>query len=305
MKPIFVLLVLLAFNLIGLSQNFSSLIAIVTDKENGNPISNATVIVKESGWTPKTTGADGVVFFNKSMPVGEINFIVNKDGYQSKEGAFNITTEEKSNTLNIRMTKNQEDKILLTGEILDENDKELKGATIELKYGDVIKTGISDASGNYSVELKINQATYGDNTLQIKIKYNECKKSETIDLTRKTVIYKNFKLDCSNVLTVVKKEIFEPIRNLNPKECEINNVGDFCFDNQLSIGVSIQMFPMNDQDPNFRELNFTDVQSGQTQCVYNLKAGVHGYKIWFSNGRVPLEAQFYVHKCKSQTFIIK
>ncbi|MBK8968372.1 MAG: hypothetical protein IPM36_17245 [Lewinellaceae bacterium] len=64
------------------SQSFSSLAVFISENENGNPIPSASIIVKEAGWALKTTGIDGKVFFDKSMPVGEIHYIISKEGYQ-------------------------------------------------------------------------------------------------------------------------------------------------------------------------------------------------------------------------------
>jgi hypothetical protein len=88
-----------------LSQSFASLAVFVSENQSGTPVPSASVIIKEAGWASKTTGSDGKAFFEKSMPVGEIHYIVSKEGYQGVEGTFNITTEEKSNTLRIIFSK--------------------------------------------------------------------------------------------------------------------------------------------------------------------------------------------------------
>lgn len=63
-----------AFNC--LSQSFSSLVVYVSDSENGKPVSAALISIKEAGWASKTTGSDGKTFFENSMPLGEIHYIV-------------------------------------------------------------------------------------------------------------------------------------------------------------------------------------------------------------------------------------
>ncbi len=183
------------------AQTFASLVAYIYDKDNNTPILGASVIVKEAGWAAKTTGNDGKAFFDKSMPIGEINYIISKEGYQGQEGKFNITTEEKSNTLDIKLTKFQDDKLLITGEVVDENDKDVAGAIVEVKVANIIKTTESDLSGNYSIELTLNRTKYDVSTIKLEAKSpknasNTCKKTEIIDLTRRNVIYKDFKLDC-------------------------------------------------------------------------------------------------------------
>lgn len=185
------------------SQSFASLVAFVTDKDSGLPISNASIIVKEAGWSSKTTGSDGKAFFDKSMPIGEIHYIVSKEGYQGQEGTFNITTEEKSNTLNIKLTKFQDDRVLITGEVVDENERDLAGATVEVKIADIVKTTKTDQSGNYSIELTLNRTKYDVNSIKLEAKcpLGGVKKSEVIDLTRRNVIYKDFKLNCPSLET--------------------------------------------------------------------------------------------------------
>ncbi|MBK8968373.1 MAG: carboxypeptidase regulatory-like domain-containing protein [Lewinellaceae bacterium] len=182
------------------SQTFSSLAIFVSEDETSKPVAGASVIIKEAGWAAKTTGSDGKAFFDKSMPIGEIHYIISKEGYQGVEGTFNITTEEKSNTLKIKLSKFRDDRILITGEVVDDNDKDLEGAIIEVKVADIIKTSKTDPSGNYKIELTLNRTQYDVNTLKLEAKCgnNSGKKVETIDLTRRNVIYKDFKLNCRN-----------------------------------------------------------------------------------------------------------
>jgi|GEM_PF-4812435 len=182
-----------------LSQSFSSLAVFVSEQETGKPVPSASVIIKEAGWASKTTGIDGKVFFDKSMPIGEIHYIVSKEGYQGIEGSLNITTEEKSNSLNIKLSKFRDDRLLITGEVVDENERDLEGAIVEVKVADIIKSMKTDAGGNYKIEININEIKFDPNVLKIEVKYNNgCKKSEIIDLTRKNVIYKDFKLACAS-----------------------------------------------------------------------------------------------------------
>lgn len=87
------------------SQSFSSLAVFVSENQSNSPVSSASVVIKEAGWASKTTGNDGKVFFENSIPIGEIHYIVSKEGYHGVEGTFNITTEEKSNSLRIIFSK--------------------------------------------------------------------------------------------------------------------------------------------------------------------------------------------------------
>ena len=196
------------------SQSNSSLVAFVTDKDSGLPISSASVIIKEAGWATKTTGNDGKAFFDKSMPIGEIHYIISKEGYQGIEGAFNITTEEKSNTLNIKLSKFRDDMLLITGEVVDENDRDLEGALVEVKVADIVRTAKTDASGNYKIELALNKSKYDVSTLKLEAKCANGigKKTETIDLIRKNVIYKDFKINCGGGKNGMEKEELMPMQ---------------------------------------------------------------------------------------------
>lgn len=184
-----------------LAQTFSSLAIFVYEDETDKPIAGASIIIKEAGWASKTTGNDGRAFFDKSMPIGEIHYIVSKEGYQGVEGTFNITTEEKSNSLKIKLSKFRDDRLLITGEVVDENDKDLEGAIVEVKVADIVRTAKTDASGNYKIELILNKTQYDVNTLKLEAKCSNGtgKKSETIDLTRRNVIYKDFKITCGKI----------------------------------------------------------------------------------------------------------
>jgi hypothetical protein len=182
-----------------LAQSFSSLAIYVFEDETGGSVTGASVIIKEAGWATKSTGSDGKVFFDKSMPIGEIHYIISKEGYQGLEGTFNITTEEKSNSLKIKLSKFRDDRLLITGEVIDDNDKEIEGAIIEVKVADIIKTTKTDISGNYKIELTFNRTQYDVNTLKLEAKCNDGrgKNTETIELTRRNVIYKDIRLACN------------------------------------------------------------------------------------------------------------
>ncbi|MBK8968371.1 MAG: hypothetical protein IPM36_17240 [Lewinellaceae bacterium] len=87
--------------------------------------------------------------------------------------------------------------------MVDDDEKDLEGAIVEVKVADIVKTAKTDASGNYKIELTLNRTEYDVNTLKLeaKCRNGSGKKTETIDLTRRNVIYKDFKLNCETVLT--------------------------------------------------------------------------------------------------------
>lgn len=188
------------------AQSFSSLVIFVSDTETGNPLENASVIIKEAGWALKSSDSKGNVSFIKSIPIGEIHYIVSKEGYQGLEGVFNITTEEKSNSLNIKLSKYQDNKVLISGEVTDDLGRDFEGVTVEAKFANIVKTTKTDQSGNYFLEMPLNSTSYKPTQIKIEAKYNNtCKKVETVDLNRTNQIYKDIKLSCEDL----KPEIVE------------------------------------------------------------------------------------------------
>lgn len=187
-------------SLLSIAQSFSSLVVLVVEKATGKPIVNAYCTIKEAGWTGKNTGVDGKVVFDKSLPVGEITYVVTRDGFQGLDGRFNITTEVKSNTLRLELAKTplpESDKVLIRGEVTDKNKQDIAGAIVEVKIGNIIKSDTTDRSGNYLIELELSKSSYPENAVRIEIKDRSCKKVETVSLPRSNVINRDFELDCS------------------------------------------------------------------------------------------------------------
>lgn len=201
MKRLLSIITLLFFSTICFAQSFHSFIVSIHEKGSGKPISNTSVRIKEAGWTEKITGNDGKVVFNKSIPVGEVNYLITKDGYDEVYERFNITTEEKSNTLIVYLTKTappSADKILIKGEVSDKNNTDIEGAEVEVKVANIVKSATTDRSGNYFIEVELGKTGYLDNMVRIEAKDRDCKKIETVYLPRTNVVNKDFVLECSN-----------------------------------------------------------------------------------------------------------
>lgn len=198
-----------------LAQSYSSLIVLVVEKTTGKPIANAHLTIKETGWTPKFTASDGKVVFDKSVPVGEIYYVVSRDGYQGLDGRFNITTEVKSNTLRLELVKTpmpESDKVLIRGEVTDKYKQDVAGAIVEVKIGNIIKLDTTDRSGNYLIELELSKSAYPENTVRIEAKYRGCKRVATVSLTRSNVVNHEIELDCSE--SIVQSD--SPEDDVNP-----------------------------------------------------------------------------------------
>jgi len=80
------------------------------------------------------------------------------------------------------------------------------------------------------------------------------------------------------------------------KECEIKNIGDYCFENRTKGKVTVRA--------DYNEYQMT-LDVGQTQCFYNLKPGNYIYSIEDEKRWIIGTGQILVEKCKSKTFVIK
>lgn len=194
----FVIIFIMGFGFLN-AQNYAFLNILILDKDNNAPISNATVSIKETGYTSKVSNSNGRVFFEESVPIGEIKYLIVKEGYQGLEGNFNITTEEKSNTLIIKLSKLSKDKLLIFGKVLDLNDIGTANAVVEVRLADIYKKTISDKSGNYSLELDLN-SEYNLDVIRLEARCpdGEGRVTDEIGLTRNNNFYKDFKLNCPN-----------------------------------------------------------------------------------------------------------
>jgi hypothetical protein len=170
-------------------------IFIVEDFDTHKGISGALVTVRQTASTQPTL-ADGKVTFN-NVPVGEIEYFIMKEGYQFETGRVNVSTDEKTNTFRIPISKLDDKKILVTGEVTDSEGRDVKDAWVEVKIADQVRTVTTDASGNYSADIAPS-AKFPSSTMRIEVKKGDCKKTETVDIPRTNVVYKDFKLDCNS-----------------------------------------------------------------------------------------------------------
>ncbi|MBK8968364.1 MAG: carboxypeptidase regulatory-like domain-containing protein [Lewinellaceae bacterium] len=118
----------------SLGQEYVPVAFIVSDFTTNKNISGAQVSIRQAGWATKSTGSDGKVTFD-NVPVGAIDFIVTKDGYQLYEQEQNISSDVRSNTFRIPLTAipTSKDKILVTGEVTDKDGRDLEGVSSKLK----------------------------------------------------------------------------------------------------------------------------------------------------------------------------
>jgi hypothetical protein len=194
---LFLSLIILTISSSLRGQSYVPVVFIVSDFATSRTISNAQVSVRQAGWATKLTDSNGKVSFD-NVPVGAINFIVTKDGYQLYEGEQNLSSEVKSNTFKIPLTSipTTKDKILVTGEVIDKDGRDIEGAWVEVKAANIVQNGLTDKSGNYSIEISLNTG-YTVSNLAIEAKKGDCKVKQNVDIPRGNVVYKDIKLDCA------------------------------------------------------------------------------------------------------------
>ena len=139
------------------------------DTHKGMP--GALVQVRQTASTQPTL-ADGKVTFN-NVPVGEIEYYIMKEGYQFETGRVNVSTDEKTNIFRIPISKIDDKKILVTGEVTDSEGRDIKDALVEVKIADQVRTVTTDASGNYSADIAPS-AKFPSSTMRIEVKKGDC-----------------------------------------------------------------------------------------------------------------------------------
>lgn len=179
---------------VGVSQTtLVSTTFIIDDFDSHKEIVGALVSVRQVALTLPTLAGGKVRFDN--VPVGEIEYYIMKEGYQFETGRVNVSTDVKTNVFRVALSKLDDKKILVTGEVTDGEGRDLKDAWVEVKIADQVRTVTTDASGNYSADIAPS-VKYPSSMMRIEVKKGDCKKSETVDIPRNNVVYKDFKLDC-------------------------------------------------------------------------------------------------------------
>ena len=200
-KIFLALFILCTYNLSA--QNYTSLVVQVLDKKSNDPISNAEFTIEESGFQKLNTDGNGKAMFDNSVPLGRIHYSCNHENYIPIDDYFNTTNIE-DNTLKIYMEKvpiKNSDKILITGEVLTKNGKEIINADVELRLGNIMERTKTDVSGNYSIEINLNKLLYETDDLIIEIKNENCKKDIIVKKPSKNYLVKNIIVDCNMIAT--------------------------------------------------------------------------------------------------------
>lgn len=248
-------------------------IFIVEDFDTHKGMAGALVTVRQTAATQPTL-ADGKVTFN-NVPVGEIEYFIMKEGYQFETSRVNVSTDEKTNIFRIPVSKIDDKKILVTGEVTDGEGRDVKDALVEVKIADQISTVKTDASGNYAVSI-IPNPEFRSSQVKIEVKKGECKKTEIVDLPLGNVINKDFRLDCNSQQPANDGGRSKETSQTDP----VGEFGHVCFRNNL---------PKIQQDGHhkieFKLFKYTDgvyksyatILPQEEKCFYNLQPGVYSY----------------------------
>ncbi|MGB4848034.1 MAG: FlgO family outer membrane protein [Saprospiraceae bacterium] len=89
------------------------------------------------------------------------------------------------------------------------------------------------------------------------------------------------------------------------KECETNNYGDYCFQNNTQFRLKVILYYGTN---NGHDSDLLTLDPNQTQCLYNLKAKSYDYRIDQLSPSFYMEwklGSILIEKCKSKTFVIK
>jgi hypothetical protein len=140
------------------------------------------------------TDIDGrAPFLNVPADSSVMMYRVQKEGFQTKNGNSRIYREPEKNVIELTLKKST---ILIYGEVSDVNNMDINGADIEVKLANITKNTITNHSGNYAVEIDLNNKYASDNIL-IKVKKGACTTKDVLVIPRNgDNINKNFRLDC-------------------------------------------------------------------------------------------------------------
>ncbi len=112
----------------------------------GDPIVAAIVTVEESTRTTNATG-----YYNFTLSAGTYNVTADAAGYAASGEHMVIITEGEVTWQNITLLLNSG---TLAGQVVDEKTGDpVEGALIVVRLGDVSRQDLTDADGNYSIDL--------------------------------------------------------------------------------------------------------------------------------------------------------
>ncbi len=166
----------------------------------GKPLKDARVSIKELGYQSGVSGSDGKIFF-QDVPVGEIHYFVARDGYNGVDGSFNITTISKNNTLRIVLAKkpaHEANMMLISGEVVDENGNDINGARVELRAGRNIQNVTTDESGNFNIDINLDEIEKGVTEFLLEVTKNDCKKEDKFIIPKNNYLYKEVVINCKS-----------------------------------------------------------------------------------------------------------
>jgi len=179
---------------------------------------------------------------------------------------------KESNTFEVKLKKPSVERVLIVGEVTDQNGKDVEGATVEFKLVNILKETKTDVSGNYMIEIDLNELKVSSSEGELEVKKRDCKVKEKILVGQKSIL-KDLKLDCQKKPTeAIKEPEKQPERTTSSPG---SGRGHICIKNLTK--VSIIIFVHNKETKAEVGRLSLDYRQQEEKCVYNLKPGVYYY----------------------------
>ena len=118
----------------------------VKDKFSQDPISNATIVIRNNGFR-RLTEAGGVALFT-NLESKRYTFEVSRKGYRSKTLEFSVAADNDSNFVDVQLTLKPK-KVIIAGSVVYENGFPANSKAVVLNYGQFYDTTLLDSRGEY------------------------------------------------------------------------------------------------------------------------------------------------------------
>lgn len=172
----------------------------VIDAQSSENISNAIVFIEEIPLPDQETDRYGLVVFQNVPEDRKVRINVRKKGYLPSQIEVVANRAIKvDNNIIIKLSKEPSTpQVIIYGEVTDENDNEIEGATVEVSILGKPYTSKTDKSGNYQIRVD------GDMfkalpSFQIEAKKSNCKRSKSTEtVPNSPIINKDISLKCSS-----------------------------------------------------------------------------------------------------------
>lgn len=200
------------FVIIGMSLNAQEPFRIkVVDSKTTEGIAKALVFIEEIPVPDQETDPSGLVTYQNVPTDRKVRVNVRKKGYFPQQVEIVASKEIKvDNNIVIKLEKESLiPQVTIYGEVTDENDEEIEGATVEVTILGKPFSAVTDPSGNY--QIRIDGSTLKSvPSFQIEVKKKGCERvKSTESVLQSDYINKDFKLSCLDSPAVEIDHSFE------------------------------------------------------------------------------------------------